>query len=80
MEPQTDREYMIQLTGQVGELTSAIKALNIMIAKLEDGRILPIEIDVENLKTWKAEINGTWKAIGIVSLLVSIAAAIKSFL
>lgn len=76
----SDREYIISLSGDIRNLSESIDRFSQVITKLEDQRITPMENDLQDLKEWRSEINGTWKAVGIVSVLLSIAATLKAFI
>ena len=70
-EPQTDREFMMEIKGELKTLTQAIDRLGNVLDKIESKRIEPIEKRLDDIEEWQHSMNGTWKAIVAISLVVS---------
>lgn len=72
-EPQTDREFMMEIKGDLKTLTQAIERLGTVLDKIESKRIEPIEKRLDHIEEWQHSMNGTWKAIVAISLMISTA-------
>lgn len=75
-QPQTDREFLIQLSSHMDKLSASIDNLSTVVTNVETNRIIPIELRVLTLEKWKAEINGVWKTVLAISTLLSILAIV----
>ena len=61
MEPKTDRELFIQLSGQMDSLNKSIESLGEAIRNLEEKRLAKIEKELEEMRLWKTRLEGGWK-------------------
>lgn len=71
-EPQTDREYMMQISGHLERLSGSIDRLGEVLDKIETKRIEPLEKRMDNIETWKSEIDGSWKVAGVITGLLTV--------
>lgn len=70
MEATTDREFMIEMNGNIKSLTTEIKHLADAIEILEENRIAPIEKRLTLVEKWQNNFDGGWKvAIVLVTIL-----------
>ena len=74
--PQNDREYMIQINGNVERLTDRIADLTEAIKDMQQDEIKPIKLELSEVKLWQSRFNGTWKAVIAIGALLSILATL----
>lgn len=71
-QPQNDREFLIQLSGNMAKLSDSIDNLSSVVTNVEMKRIIPMEDKISVLEKWKAEMNGVWKTVIAISTVLSI--------
>lgn len=71
-QPQNDREFLIQLSAHMDKLSDSIDNLSTVVMNVEVKRIAPLEIRIAEFLKWKSEMNGVWKAVLALSVLLSI--------
>lgn len=72
-EPQTDRELLLKLNGEIENLARAIDSLGDKLVEIEEKRIGGLEERVLIVEKWKEQISGGWKlAIAIWAVLTII--------
>lgn len=79
-QPKTNRELMLQIGQQVKTLSDSINRLTMQIEKIEEHKIKIIVEDVDSLKQWRSEWNGTWKFWIIIGGASAIILGILNFL
>lgn len=77
LEPTTDREIMIEMKGDMKEMSASINRLAQAIERLETNKISAIETRLSKLEKFMNEWGGVLKIISIGALLLSAYAAIK---
>ena len=77
---QTDREWMMQINGNVGRLTDSVERLATIVEKLEERRLEPIEEDIVELKQWRSEFKGSYRTLNIIVIGLTIASLVYTFL
>lgn len=70
MEPQTEREILMQLSGEVKYLTSTIKEFGESLKELEANKIVAIENQVRELTMWKAQFAAGWKVLVVITTII----------
>lgn len=81
-DPQSEREWLIRLSGQIDNLTRSIDGLGDKMVDIERTQIAALRKEIENLKVWKQQISGGWKAIVAVWVIITaigLGAIIKLF-
>ncbi len=82
IEPKTDRELLLQLNSDVksmkGEFSGSIERLNDTIEKfadtikvIEEKKLVAIQKEVDELKSWRQEIKGGYKLAMILGGVVA---------
>lgn len=77
VEPQTDRELLIQVNSDVQSMKSSfaesidrlretIDRLALGFQRMEEQKINVIQRDVDELKSWRQEMKGVWKLTTII--------------
>lgn len=82
-DPQSDRELLLQLNGQIERLAETIRRLDKTLQEIEDKKLVGLENKIIDIKEWQKEISGFWKGIAAVSVIAAVlglAALVKSFL
>ena len=54
-EPQTDREFVIQMAGKIDRLNDNIERLSEVLESMESARITPLEARVKELESWRSD-------------------------
>jgi len=72
MEAKTDREFAIEMNGNIKALTAEIKHLAEAINVMEENRISPMEKRLTLVEKWQNNFDGGWKAIIIILTIISI--------
>lgn len=80
MEPNTDREIMIRLDGNVNSLREAIERFAKALENLEETKIKEHELRLTKIEKWMAEWSGAYKIIAVAALVLGIIATLKSFI
>ena len=83
MEPQTDREFLIRLDSQLGNLAQSIDRFSKMLRELEEKKIATLDSRMESLETWRSQIAGGWKIMVVMWTIASaggVIALIKYFM
>lgn len=79
-EPQTDREFMFELSGGIKNLTAAVENLTKEFHDFKNIKVNELIQEINSLKSWRSEWNGVWKFWGILGLAISLALGILSLL
>lgn len=81
-EPQTDRELLLKLNGEIEKLGIAIERFGDKLTEIEERKIGRIEEKLESLVKWQQQMAGAWRLFMIVWPIVTaiIASLIKYFL
>ena len=72
MEPETDREFAIEMNGNIRALTAEIKHLAENIKVMDENRISPMETRLTILEKWQNNFDGGWKAVIVILTLLTI--------
>jgi len=81
-EPQTDREFLIKLDGQLENLAQSIDRFSRTLKELEEKKITALDVRLESLENWRFQVIGGWKLMAILWTIASamgIVAGIKYF-
>ncbi len=81
-DPQTDREFLIRLDGQLNNLAESIDRFSNMLKTLEEKKITAIEQRLGSLEDWRFQIMGGWRVMVIIWTIASgigIIAGVKYF-
>ncbi len=76
MEPETDREFMIEMNGNIRSLTAEIRHLAENIKNMEENRITPVEKRLTIVEKWQNNFDGGWKVAIVLVTLLTIASLI----
>lgn len=79
-QPKTNRELMLQIGQQVRTLSESINRLTSQIEKIEEQKIKIILEEIDSIKQWRSEWNGTWKFWIIIGGASAIILGILNFL
>lgn len=79
-QPKTNRELMLQIGQQVRTLSESINRLTMQIEKIEEQKIKIILEEIDSIKQWRSEWNGTWKFWIIIGGASAIILGILNFL
>ena len=79
MEPQTDREWIMQVDSKVDKMCEAIERLADAVEKLETVKFRDHEIRITKVEKWVSEWSGAYKIIAILALIFGLIGTIKSF-
>lgn len=79
-QPKTNRELMLQIGQQVRTLSESINRLTSQIEKIEEQKIKIIIEEIDSIKQWRSEWNGTWKFWIIIGGASAIILGILNFL
>ena len=75
-EPQTDREFMFELSGGIKNLTSAVENLTKEFHDFKNIKVNELIQDINSLKSWRSEWNGSWKLWILISGFISVAVGV----
>jgi hypothetical protein len=80
-EPQTDRELLLQLNGDIKGLTASVERLNDILIDMRETEIKELHKKVYDLEKWKSELSGGWKLVAIIWAVITggIVALVKTF-
>ena len=78
-DPKTDRELLLQLSGQMDRLSEAIDRLDDTLKEIENKKLVLFDRRLTAVEKWQYEANGIYKAVVIASGILSIVALIRSF-
>lgn len=70
-EPQTDREFVIQMAGKIDRLNDNIERLSEVLEHMEIGRINPLENRVKDLESWRSEWKGSWRFVVAATMVLT---------
>lgn len=70
LEPKTDREAMIELSGDIKSLRETIERFGKALIHLETKKVDNHEARLDELFLWKNEINGGWKLVLMASFIL----------
>ena len=76
MEPKTDGEWMIQLSGEIKLLTQEIRNIGEKIKDLIETEIKTLKQEAAEMKQWKSEWQGSWTLIKIMGGVITLATGI----
>lgn len=82
-QPQTDRELLLKLNGNVEVLAQAIDHFSKTLKEIDEKKLAGFENRLSSIEDWRLQIAGGWKIMVIVWTVFSaggIAALIKYFL
>lgn len=65
-EPKTDRELLLQLNGDIKNLTHSVEKLTEVLTVIEEKKIGSIDRRLEAIEKWKTELGGAWKLAIII--------------
>lgn len=74
--PQTDREFMMEMKGELSRLSDVISRLDRTLIEIETDRLKSIDTKIFDIQTWRSQMDGVWKAVVAAGLILSIAAMI----
>lgn len=77
-DPQTDREWMMQLSGDINGLRKSIETLAEKIEIFEEKKLLVIEDRIKTIDLWISGWGGVWKFILIGSAVLAALSVIIS--
>jgi hypothetical protein len=80
MEPVTEREVLIRLDSNVGQLKESIDRLSNTFKNFEETKIKDIDVRLTKIENWKSEFSGAYKVGIIIALVLGIISTIKTFL
>ena len=81
-EPQTDREFLIKLDGQLENLAQSIDRFSKTLQELEEKKLAALDARLESLENWRFQVIGGWKLMAVIWTIASgigIIAGIKYF-
>jgi len=80
-DPQTDRELLLQLNGDLRGLREGVERLNEILIDMRDKDIKILQDKVSAFEKWKSEISGGWKLAIVIWTVITggIVAAVKAF-
>lgn len=82
-DPQTDREFLLQLDQQINNLSKSIDRFTDMLRNLEEKKIAALEKRVQDIESWRLQIMGGWRLMVVLWTILSlggIAAVVKYFI
>lgn len=79
--PQTDRELLLKLNGEIENLSKSIHEFNNTLRDIEDKKIAALDKRLKDLEDWKGQILGGWKMATVIWIIITggIVAFVKSF-
>ena len=78
--PHTDREWLIEINGNVGKLTESVDRFANLVEKLEERRLEPLEQKVQELERKQSERQGRDNAVQWVIGILTILSLVYTFL
>jgi hypothetical protein len=79
MEPVTEREVLIRLDSNVGQLKESIDRLSNTFKNFEETKIKDIDVRLTKIENWKSEFSGAYKVGIIIALVLGIISTVKTF-
>jgi len=76
IEPQTEREIYISLSGEVKSLRESIERFGNQLLSLENNKFSNHELRIEGLERIEQERKGMWKLVVGIGLFLSIAVSV----
>lgn len=70
-DPQNDRELLLKLNLQIENLAKSINEFSITLKDIEEKKIAALDVRVEKLETWQAQISGGWKLATIIWIVLT---------
>lgn len=69
--PRTDRELLLKLNTEIGNLSRAIDGLGNKLVDIEEKRIGGLDKRVLALENWKQQITGAWRLVLVIWSVVT---------
>lgn len=82
-QPQTDRELLLKLNGNVEVLAQAIEHFSMTLKEIDEKKLAAFENRLSAVEDWRLQLAGGWRIMVIIWTLFSaggVAAMIKYFL
>ena len=78
-DPQTDREFLITLSGDINGLRKSIETLSNKIENFEEKKLVHVQNQIDDLNLWRSQWNGVWKFWLILSVAISLVLGFLNF-
>ena len=69
--PETVREVTFMLKGEIEKLRISVDSLSATFKYWEEKKIAVMEKEIQDLKSWKQQVNGGWKVAAAIWFVVS---------
>lgn len=79
-EPQTDREWMMKIVGELKRFGEIIQTFGDKLESFELNEIKELKKEISMLKEWRSEWNGSWKLVIIIGITASLVLSIVTII